>query len=145
MTSNTSKKKLLSKKAILAAPKKAYMNADQLAYFNHLLLELYDSTLSHIQAVKEQMRQPHDLSDASDLASWQEQSDFSLRIVDREQKLLPKIKEALKRIRLKTYGYCEESGEKIGIERLIARPTAIYNLDVKLIKEINEGNFKKER
>jgi DnaK suppressor protein len=65
-----------------------------------------------------------------------------MRIVDREQKLLPKIIKALERIRLGEFGYCKESGEPIGIPRLLARPTAEYCADVKVVKEIKEHVFK---
>lgn len=71
-----------------------------------------------------------------------EQSDIALRIVEREQRLLPKIQQALKRIRLGTYGYCLESGEPIGIPRLLARPTAEYCADVKALKEIKEHQYR---
>lgn len=137
----TSKVKPLTRKELLIAPPKNYMNDEQLAFFKSMLIELHESTLKRIQEVKEQMRQPHDSSDESDLASWQEQANIALRIVDREQKLLPKIKEALERIRVGTYGYCEESGEPIGIPRLLARPTAEYGSDVKSIKEMKEDHF----
>lgn len=138
----TSDEKLLSKEQLLAAPEQDYMNEQQLAFFKQMLIALHQSTLARIQEAKAQMTQPHDLSDESDIASWHEQSNLALRIVDREQKLLPKIKDALERIRLGTFGYCEESGEPIGIPRLLARPTAEYGADVKKIKEIKEDHFR---
>ena len=138
----SSKTKLLTKKQLLAAPKKNYMNEEQLAYFRQLLLELHETTLAHIQDAKKQMAQPHDSSDDGDLATWQESSNIALRIADRESKLLPKIKDALERIRYGTYGYCEETGEPIGIPRLLIRPTAEYASDVKALKEIKEGQYK---
>ena len=143
MTMTKSETKLLSKKQILAAPKKNYMNDEQLNFFRNLLIELHESTLERIQQAKEHMTQPHDSSDENDLASWQEQSNIALRIVDREQKLLPKIKQALERIRLGGYGYCEESGEPIGIPRLLARPTTEYGSDVKALKEIKEDQYRR--
>ncbi len=143
MTDKRPHQTLLDKEALLAAPEEEYMNIAQRAYFKQVLVDLYDATQAHIEDAKQQMKQPHDSSDANDLASWQEQSNFALRIVDREQKLLPKIKEALARIRLETYGYCEESGEPIGIGRLLARPTAIFGSDVKLLKEIEEESYRK--
>lgn len=139
---STTNTKRLSKEQMLAAPEQDYMNDDQQAFFKDLLFELHELTLAHIQEAKEQIVQPHDSSDANDLASWQEQSNLALRFVDREQKLLPKIKGALERIRLGTYGYCLESGEKIGIPRLLARPTAEYGADVKALKEIKEYQYK---
>ena len=134
--------KLLTRKQMLAEPKKNYMNDAQLAFFKNLLMDLHESTLQRIQEAKEQMRQPHDMSDDSDLASWQEQSNIALRIVEREQRLLPKIREALERIRAGSFGYCEETGEPIGIPRLLARPTAEYGSEVKAIKEIKEDHFR---
>ena len=132
----------VTKEQLLAASEQDYMNDDQLEFFKNLLLELHESTMVHIQDAKEQMVQPHDSSDASDIATWQEQSNIALRIAEREQKLLPKIQEALERIRLGSYGYCLESGEPIGIPRLLARPTAEYCADVKALQEIKEDHYK---
>lgn len=134
--------KLLSKEEILAAPESDYMNEDQLAFFKNFLIELHESTCNHIKEAKEQMTNPVEASDESDRASCEEQAAISLRIVDREQKLLPKIQQALERIRLGTYGYCLESDEPIGIQRLLARPTADYCAEVKALKEIKEHNYR---
>jgi DnaK suppressor protein len=78
----------------------------------------------------------------SDRATWEEQSSISLRIVEREQKLLPKIKRSLTRIQSDDFGYCLESGEPIGIPRLLIRPTAEYSAEVKAIQEIKEHSYK---
>ena len=88
------------------------------------------------------MAKPMGFSDPNDMASSEEASAIALRIVDREQKLLPKITEALERIRLKEYGYCLESGEAIGVARLLARPTAEYCTEVKVLNEIKEQEHK---
>lgn len=134
--------KLLTKEQILAAPEDDYMNEAQLAFFEHELLELHKTTLERVQEAKEQMSSSFDSSDISDRATWEEQSSISLRIVEREQKLLPKIQQALERVRRSDYGYCLESGEPIGIPRLLARPTAEYCAEVKTLKEIKEQNYK---
>lgn len=133
---------MLTLDQIKAAPDEDYMNDDQLAFFRNLLIELHESTRVHIQQAKDQMSSPADLSDESDRATWEEQCALSLRIVEREQKLLPKIQQALERIRLGEYGYCLESGEPIGILRLLARPTAEYCAEVKAIREIKEHAYK---
>ena len=88
------------------------------------------------------MVNPMDSSDLNDRASSEEQSSVALRIVDREQKLLPKIQQSLERIRLGEYGYCMESGEPIGIARLLARPTAEYCTEVKTLKEMKEHQYR---
>lgn len=142
MAKTTKKTKQLTKEQILKAPEKDYMNTAQLEFFRTLLIEEHDTTREHIQQAKDQMSSPMDLSDENDRASWEEQFNISMRIVDREQKLLPKIIKALERIRLGEFGYCKESGEPIGIPRLLARPTAEYCADVKVVQEIKEHAFK---
>ena len=132
----------LTKEQVLAAPEDDYMNADQLAFFRQLLLDLHEATLVRIQEAKDQMTSDFDTSDECDRATWEEQSALSLRIADREQKLLPKIIQALERIRRQEFGYCLESGEPIGIARLLARPTAEYCAEVKAIKEQKEHHYR---
>lgn len=95
-------KDLLTEKQILNAPESNYMNADQLDFFRCRLVELHDSTRARIQEAKEQISTPISESDISDRATTEEQSMLALRIVDREQKLLPKIQQSLERIRLGT-------------------------------------------
>lgn len=138
LTSNT-----MTKEQILAAPEEDYMNQEQLAFFKELLIELHDSTRLRVQETKDLMSSPMDLSDESDRATWEEQCAIYLRIVDREQKLLPKIEKALERIRIGDFGYCLESGEPIGIARLLARPTAEFCAEVKALQEIREQAFRK--
>ena len=136
-----SKPKKLTEKQILRAPKSQYMNADQLEFFRNRLLDLHESTRVRIQEAKDQMASPLDMSDPNDRASIEEQSSIALRIVDREQKLLPKILQSLERIRMGEYGYCMETGEPIGIPRLLVRPTAEYCAEVKTLKEMKEHHY----
>ena len=124
------------------APESEYMNDEQLAFFRQRLIALHDSTRERIRDAKEQISSPPDLADPSDRASWEEQSAILMRIVDREQKLLPKIQQSLERIRLGDYGYCLETGEPIGVPRLLARPTAEFCAEVKEIKELKEHVFR---
>ena len=138
---NSSAESQLSEAQIKEAPESDYMNEQQLAFFKQKLIELHESTGVRIQEAKDQMANPSDLSDANDRASWEEQSNIALRIVEREQKLLPKIRQSLERIRLGTYGYCLESGAPIGIPRLLARPTAEYCAEVKAVNELKENHY----
>ena len=142
MNSSKSKPVILTEKQILEAPESDYMNADQLLFFRNRLTELHDTTRARIQEARDQMVSPMISSDPNDRASSEEQSSIALRIVEREQKLLPKIQQSLERIRAGTYGYCLESDEPIGIPRLLARPTAEYCAEVKALKEIKENHFK---
>lgn len=127
---------------LVEAPEADYMNEQQLAFFRQRLINLHDSTRDRIQEAKDEMLSPPDLSDESDRASWEEQCALTMRIVDREQKLLPKIQQALERIRLGSYGYCMETGEPIGIPRLLVRPTAEYCADVKVFQEMKEHMYR---
>ena len=138
----TLKKSLLTEEEILVAPESEYMNEEQLVFFEHKLQALYTSTCVRIQEAKESIVTPMEFSDDNDRASNEEQSAIALRIVDREQKLLPKIQQSLERLHSGDYGYCLESGEPIGIPRLLARLTAEYCTEVKAQKEIKEHQYK---
>lgn len=133
------------KQRLMDAPESEYMNVEQLDFFRQFLIELHNTTRNRIRDAKQEMLSPPDLSDPSDRASWEEQCAILMRIVDREQKLLPKIQLSLERIRLSEYGYCLETGEPIGIARLLARPTAEYCADVKQCQELKEHVFQKVR
>ncbi|MBQ4810876.1 molecular chaperone DnaK [Pseudoalteromonas luteoviolacea] len=142
MTGENKELPLLTEQQILEAPESDYMNDAQLAFFKARLIELHDTTRERIREVKEHMQDQPDLADFNDRASWEEQWALSMRIVEREQKLLPKIIQSLERIRLGEYGYCMESGEPIGIPRLLARPTTEFCADVKNLKEVGEHLYK---
>jgi len=131
----------LTEEQILKEPESNYMNDEQLEFFRTRLIEFYESTMTRIEQAKKGMASPMGISDANDRASSEEQSAIALRIVDREQKLLPKIQKSLTRIRQGTYGYCLESGEPIGIPRLLARPTAEYSAEVKTLMEKKEYHY----
>lgn len=133
---------LMTQEQILKAPESDYMDEQQLAFFKNLLVELYETTNDRILEAKAQIANPPEFNDEADRASWEEECSTSLRIVDREQKLLPKIKQSLERIRLGTYGYCLDSDEPIGVPRLLARPTAEYCAEVKADMEMKERVYR---
>lgn len=133
----------LTKDELLQAPDDAYMNEEQLAYFRQLLEDLRQETMNNIEAAKQRLASPPEMNDEADRASYEEESRLALRIVDRERRLLPKIDAAIKRIASGDYGYCLESGEPIGIPRLLARPTAELCAEVKTLNEHREVNYRK--
>lgn len=133
---------MLTEKQIKRAPKKDYMNAEQLAFFKQLLIELKRETLSHIEEARARLADAHRETDDLDRALNEEENRLRLRIADRESKLLPKIDEALKRIESGDYGWCEETGEPIGVERLLLRPTATLCAEAKARQERLERNFR---
>ena len=133
---------MLTEKQIRRAPKKDYMNEAQLEFFKNHLLELKRETISHIDEARQRLADANRETDELDRALTEEENRLRLRIADRESKLLPKIDEALKRIEEGEYGWCEETGEPIGIERLLLRPTAALCAEAKARQERLERNYR---
>ena len=133
---------IMTKEELLAAPEEDYMNEQQQAFFRQLLLGLREETVESMEKAKKQLSSPPEMNDEGDHAAYEEESRLSLRILDRERRLLPKIEDALKRIATGDYGYCIESGDPIGIPRLLARPTAEQSAEVKALNERKEQNFR---
>lgn len=131
-------------KALLAMDQADYMNAEQLAFFDARLLELRQETLDEIEASKVDINYER-VSDVSDRATLEEEAQLALRLADRKRQLIPKIDKARQRIRQGDYGYCIESGEPIGIARLLIRPTAEYSTDIKNINEKRERRYEDKR
>jgi len=111
-------------------PKEAYMGPNQLEYFRQKLLtwrgELVEESKQTIDNLREEVR---DVGDEAERATRETENSLELRTRDRYRKLISKIDKALRRIEDGEYGYCEETGEEIGIERLEARPIATLSLD----------------
>lgn len=102
-----------------------YMNSKQLTYFRRKLLEWRDELLEQSNKTLEQMREEKlRETDLVDQGATEMESAFELRTRDRARKLIKKIDSALERINHGEYGYCEETGEEIGLKRLEARPIA---------------------
>lgn len=131
----------MDEKDLLAAAEADYMNTEQLAFFDRRLQQLRTETLDEITAIKTQMLGNSQVSDVLDRAQQEEESQIALRIADRKRQLIPKIDAARQRIRNGEYGYCRQTGEPIGIARLLIRPTAEYCTDVKTINEQKEGLY----
>jgi DnaK suppressor protein len=107
-----------------------YMNPKQLAYFRHKLLKWREELLEQSNKTLEQMREEKlRETDLVDQGSSETESAFELRTRDRARKLIKKIDAALERIDDGSYGYCEETGEEIGLKRLEARPIATLCLE----------------
>ncbi len=107
-----------------------YMNEFQVEYFRRKLMEWKKSLLAQSQDTLEELRQGGlNQPDELDRASMETDKALDLRTKDRARKLISKINDALKRIEDGTYGYCEETGEPIGVERLEARPVATLSIE----------------
>lgn len=129
------KKSGLTEAELLRAPASQYMNAEQLAFFREKLLETQKELLEKANLTSEHLRQHELEADPTDQATIEEEYALELRARDRERKLLKKIDESLRRIEEGSYGYCEETGEPIGVARLIARPTATLSVEAQSRRE----------
>ncbi len=122
-----------------------YMNDMQLEYFRQKLLEWKKSLLGQSKDTLEDLRQGGlNQPDQIDRASLESDKALELRTRDRARKLISKIDEALKRIEDGVYGYCEETGEPIGIERLEVRPVATLSVEAQERHERMEKTYDDE-
>lgn len=114
-----------------------YMSPTQLEFFGQILREERDALLASAHETMAHMHKDSSaIADPSDRATQEEESSLELQVRDRERKYLHTIDEALVRIGDGRYGWCEETGEAIGIQRLLARPTASYSLDAQVRHEL---------
>lgn len=122
--------------------KEDYMNVKQLAYFRDLLLvwrkELEQGNLSTMHDLRENSAIEADLTDQ---ATIEYEQTLELRNRDRARKLISKIDEAIDRIREGEFGYCQETGDPIGIGRLLARPIATLSIEAKRRQEKKEVSY----
>lgn len=121
--------KPLTEKALLAMPSSSYMNAAQLAFFRELLNKQRQDLIDNASMTIDHLRDGEAEADPNDRATIEEENSIELRIRDRERKMLPRVEAALQRIDDGKYGFCEETGEPIGLPRLLARPTTIYSIE----------------
>jgi DnaK suppressor protein len=130
--------KPLTEEALLKMPESAYMNAAQLAFFRARLQQMEQEILSNAGETTEHLRETVIVPDPADRATIEEEHALELRTRDRERKLLKKIQQAIARIDRGDYGYCEETGEPIGLPRLLARPTATLSLEAQQRRELRQ-------
>ena len=119
----------LSDADALAMPEKDYMNEAQLAFFKAKLEAMRDEILENARETGEHLKENEVFADPNDRATVEEENLLEQRVRDRERKLLKKINASLARIEDGSYGYCLETGEPIGIPRLLARPTAELSIE----------------
>lgn len=129
---------LLTEEELLAMPESEYMSEAQLAFFRHRLKEIEKSLVDNADKTTENLRETQFVPDPADRATIEEEHALELRTRDRERKLLKKVQQALARIESGEYGWCEETGEPIGIPRLLARPTATLSLEAQQRREMRQ-------
>jgi len=134
-------KPLLTEEQLLAMPDSEYMNGEQLAFFRHRLQQMERELLSNADETTEHLRETVIVPDPADRATIEEEHALELRTRDRERKLLKKVQSSLALIEAGEYGFCEETGDPIGIPRLLARPTATLSLEAQQRREIKQKLF----
>jgi DnaK suppressor protein len=131
-----------SDEEVIAMPDDEYMNNKQQAFFRLRLLTLKQDLLSNAGETTENLRgDTVVVPDPADRATIEEEHALELRTRDRERKLLKKIEQSIARIDAGDYGYCDETGEPIGIARLLARPTATLSLEAQQRRELKQKLF----
>jgi DnaK suppressor protein len=134
-------RRLLTEEQLLRMPEGQYMNEDQLAFFKYRLQQIERELLSNADETTEHLRETVIVPDPADRATIEEEHALELRTRDRERKLLKKIQSALARIESGEYGFCEETGDPIGVPRLLARPTATLSLEAQQRREMKQKLF----
>jgi DnaK suppressor protein len=129
---------LPTEQQLLAMPESDYMNEIQLAFFRNRLKELEQEILANAGATTENLRETQFVPDPADRATIEEEHALELRTRDRERKLLKKVQQSISRIDSGEYGWCEETGEPIGVARLLARPTATLSLEAQERREMRQ-------
>ena len=129
------KPKQLTEADLMKAPERDYMNEAQLAFFKLRLMEIRAQLLNNADDTGQHLRENEVTTDPSDRATLEEEYTLELRTRDRERKLLKKVEKSIKLIDDGEYGFCEETGEPIGIPRLLARPTATLSLEAQERRE----------
>jgi len=132
----------LTEAELQAMPEAEYMNDKQLDFFRARLQGLKDDLLSNAGETTEHLREDTSIvPDPADRATIEEEHALELRTRDRERKLLKKISQSLARIEAGDYGFCDETGEPIGLGRLLARPTATLSLEAQQRRELKQKMF----
>ena len=134
-------KRLPTEGELLKMSESAYMNEQQLAFFKYRLQQMERELLQNADETTEHLRETVIVPDPADRATIEEEHALELRTRDRERKLLKKVQQSLASIESGDYGYCEETGDPIGIPRLLARPTATLSLEAQQRREIKQKMY----
>jgi DnaK suppressor protein len=127
---------------VLAMPESEYMNDKQLEFFRTKLQRMKDDLLNNASETTEHLREDTSIvPDPADRATIEEEHQLELRTRDRERKLLIKISQSFGRIESGEYGFCDETGEHIGVGRLIARPTATLSIEAQERSEVRRKMY----
>ena len=130
-----------SDEELLSQPGSEYMSPAQLDFFRRKLQALESELRVNAGETTEHLRETVLVPDPADRATIEEEHALELRTRDRERKLIKKVEQAIARIDAGEYGYCEETGEPIGLQRLLARPTATLSVEAQERRERRQKQF----
>ncbi len=116
-------------------PEEDYMNSDQLAFFRELLVKMQEELIENANTTTGHLQEHESAPDPADRATQEEEYALELRTRDRERKLLNKVQATLRSIDEGDYGFCADTGEPIGLKRLLARPTATLSVEAQERRE----------
>ena len=135
------RKAVLTEEKLLKMPAKDYMNEAQLAFFRQRLVDMQNELLQNADDTTEHLRENEVVPDPADRATIEEEHALELRTRDRERKLMSKIQSSIRAIDEGDYGYCKDTGEPIGLKRLLARPTANLSVEAQERREQLKKQF----
>nr|UOZ96973.1 RNA polymerase-binding transcription factor DksA [Cupriavidus sp.] len=130
-----------SEEMLLAQPESEYMSPAQLDFFRKKLKDMESELRTNAGETTEHLRETVLVPDPADRATIEEEHALELRTRDRERKLIKKVQQALARIDSGEYGFCEETGEPIGLQRLLARPTATLSVEAQQRREMRQKQY----
>ena len=125
----------MTEQELLEQPEDAYMDAAQLQYFRLLLQTEMASVKSRVQAVREEVGGLEKAADDVDVAASEQHRQSLLRSLDREASNIAEIRKAIDAIDAGEYGWCGETGEKIGLPRLLSQPRSLLSFEAKQAQE----------
>lgn len=134
-------KKLITEDELMKMSEDDYMDERQLAFFKNRLENMEAELRANADQTTVNLRETTVAPDPADRATIEEEHALELRTRDRERKLLKKVRAAIRRIEEGDYGYCEETGDPIGVGRLLARPTATLSLEAQQRRELKQKMY----
>lgn len=129
---------LLTEEQVLKMSEKDYMSDAQKAFFKARLQQIEKDLIKNAGETTEHLRETTLVPDPADRATIEEEHALELRTRDRERKLLKKVQQSIASIDTDEYGWCVETGEPIGVQRLLARPTATLSLEAQQRRELKQ-------
>lgn len=121
---------------LLDQPDGDYMSSAQLSFFRQLLVADMDSVKARVQTVRDEVGGLEKAADEVDVAASEQHRQTLLRSLDREASNIAEIRKAIDAIDAGEYGWCDETGEKIGLRRLISQPRSLLSFEAKQRQEL---------